>query len=46
MIVITTGNIKNKELLSLFSKNIDQIIEFLDICNLIEMDNTDLIGHE
>ena len=46
LIIITTGNIKNKELFSLFSNNIDQIIELLNSCNLVEMDNYELIGHE
>ena len=38
--------LKNKELFKLFSNNIDQIIDLLDSCNLIEMDNYELIGHE
>jgi predicted nuclease of predicted toxin-antitoxin system len=36
LIIITTGNIRNKELFLLFSKNIDQIIDLLDSCNLID----------
>ncbi|MDP1621140.1 MAG: DUF5615 family PIN-like protein [Bacteroidales bacterium] len=46
LIIITTGNINNKELFRLFSNNIDQIIELLDSGNLVEMDNYELIGHE
>ena len=46
LIIITTGNIRNKDLYSLFSNNFDQIIELLNACNLVEMDNYELIGHE
>ena len=43
---VTTGNIKNVELLSLFEKNFDQIIELFDTFSLVELNNDDLIGHE
>ena len=46
LLIITTANIRNKDLYSLFSNNFDQIIEPLNSCDLIEMDNQDLIGHE
>ncbi len=46
LIIITTGNIRNKALFSLFSNNIDRLIELLGSCNLVEMDNDEIIGHE
>ena len=46
LVIITTGNIRNNELFSLFSNNIEQIIELLKSCNLVEMDNFSLIGHD
>ena len=46
LVIITTGNIRNNELFSLFSHNIEQIIELLKSCNLVEMDNFALIGHD
>ena len=33
-------------LFSLFSNNIDRLIELLGSCNLVEMDNDEIIGHE
>jgi len=45
LLLISTGNIKNKELFNLFANNLHQIIEMLAICNYVEMDNTDIIGH-
>ena len=46
LLIITTGNITNKELYNRFSNNLDQIVELLGDCNLVEMDNTEIIGHE
>ena len=46
LLIISTGNIRNKDLFSLFSDNIDQIIELFNDCNLVEMDNYEIIGHE
>jgi predicted nuclease of predicted toxin-antitoxin system len=46
LLVISTGNIKNSELYSLFDKNLRQIIELFKTCTLVEMDNYELIGHE
>ena len=46
LLVISTGNIKNKELFSLFTRNLTQIIELFKTCTLVEMDNYELIGHE
>ena len=46
LLLITTGNIKNKDLLSLFDSNIKQIIELFHDHSFIELDNNKLIGHE
>ncbi len=46
LLLISTGNIRNKELFNLFANNLHQIIEMLATCNCVEMDNTDIIGHE
>ena len=46
LLFISTGNIKNSELFSLFSKNIEKIVTLFDTNDLIEMDNNDIIAHE
>lgn len=46
LLVISTGNIKNRELYNLFSKNISKIVSLFETSNLIEMDNDDIITHE
>ena len=46
MVIITAGNIKNKELYIKFSNNLNQIIGRLKNCNLVEMDNDEIIGHD
>lgn len=46
LLLVSTGNIKNKALIGLFDLNIKKIIElFLDY-SFIELDNFDIIGHE
>jgi predicted nuclease of predicted toxin-antitoxin system len=46
LLLITTGNIVNKQLYNLFTKNIVAIIEAFNNHNLVELDNNDLIIHE
>ncbi len=46
LLLITTGNIINKELYSLFTKNIAAIIKAFNNHSLVELDNNDLIIHE
>lgn len=46
LLLISTGNIKNRQLLDLFRKNFQQIVGMFSYCNLVEMDNTELIAHE
>jgi predicted nuclease of predicted toxin-antitoxin system len=44
LLVITTGNIRNKELLSLLKRNLNIIIKMFKECNLIEMNNDSIVG--
>jgi len=46
LLMITTGNIKNKELFALVENNIDQIVKMFKIYDLIEVDNYGIIGHQ
>jgi predicted nuclease of predicted toxin-antitoxin system len=45
-LLVSTGNIKNKELLKLFDSNIKKVSElFLDF-SFVELNNDEIIGHE
>ena len=46
LLLVTTGNIKNKKLYELFSKNFDAMIKMFEEYNFIELNNIDVIGHE
>jgi predicted nuclease of predicted toxin-antitoxin system len=46
LLLITTGNIKNKDLLVLFESNIYRIEELFKEYTFIEMNNIEIIGHE
>lgn len=46
LLVITTGNIKNKKLFELILNNLKRIEELFDECNLVELNNMEIIGHE
>jgi len=46
LLLVTTGNITNKELLDLFDKHFETSIELFDIFDLIELNNEQIIGHE
>jgi predicted nuclease of predicted toxin-antitoxin system len=46
LLLITTGNIRNGNLYMLLTKNIGKIIELFKSCNLVEMSNSDIVGHE
>lgn len=46
LLIVTTGNIPNKDLLSLFDKYFETIIKLFDIYNLIELNNDQIVGHE
>ena len=43
LIFISTGNITNKRLLEIFSKNIEKIVKYLVDCRLIEITNENII---
>ncbi len=45
LLLVSTGNIKNKYLYNLITKHSGQIISLFSEYNLIEIDNTDLIAH-
>lgn len=46
LLLVTTGNIINRDLLILFEKYFDTIIQLFDRYDLIELDNNQIIGHE
>jgi predicted nuclease of predicted toxin-antitoxin system len=46
LLLVSTGNIKNKALISLFDSNIDKIIELFSTYSFVEIDNFEIIGHE
>lgn len=46
LLIITTGNIKNKKLYELILNNLVRIEELFTQCNLVELNNIEIIGHE
>lgn len=46
LLLITTGNIKNKDLFNIFRNNIINFKTLFDNCNYVELNNNGLIGHE
>jgi predicted nuclease of predicted toxin-antitoxin system len=46
LLLIGTGNIKNRQLLDLFRKNFQEIIILFSFCEMVEMNNDDLIAYE
>ncbi|MGE4585948.1 MAG: DUF5615 family PIN-like protein [Mangrovibacterium sp.] len=46
LLLVTTGNIINRDLLILFEKYFDTIIQLFDRYDLIELDNNQIMGHE
>lgn len=46
MLLITTGNIKNKRLLDLFRLNFQEIARLFEFYDLIEMNNTQILAHD
>ena len=46
LLLVSTGNIVNKELLNLFDKYFESIISWFDKYNLIELDNEQIVVHE
>ncbi|WP_028525955.1 DUF5615 family PIN-like protein [Runella limosa] len=46
LLLISTGNIKNRQLLDLFRKNFSELVKLFPFYSLIEMNNTEIIAHE
>jgi predicted nuclease of predicted toxin-antitoxin system len=46
LLLVSTGNIKNKALIRLFDLNIDKIVELFEDYSFVELDNFEIIGHE
>jgi predicted nuclease of predicted toxin-antitoxin system len=46
LLFITTGNINNQNLISLFEQNIDLVCNLFESFSLIEMTNTEIIVHD
>jgi predicted nuclease of predicted toxin-antitoxin system len=45
LLLVSTGNIINRELLSLFEANWDEIEDKFQLCNLLELTNTQLVAY-
>ena len=46
ILLVSTGNIKNKVLLDLFESNINKVSELFSDYSFVELDNYEIIGHE
>ena len=46
LLLVTTGNIVNKDLLNLFDKYFETIVNLFGTYDLIELDNNQIIGHD
>lgn len=46
LLLVSTGNIRNADLESLFTLNLDNIVEAFDQHSFVEIDRTNLIIHE
>lgn len=46
LLLVSTGNIKNKVLIGLFDSNIDKIVELFTEYSFVELCNSEIIGHE
>lgn len=46
LLLVTTGNIPNKELLTLFYKHFESVVQLFDLYDLIELDNNQITAHE
>ena len=44
LLIVTTGNIKNKQMLELLENNWELIIKLFETCNLVELNNNYVIG--
>jgi predicted nuclease of predicted toxin-antitoxin system len=46
LLLITTGNMKNKELFNLIRKNILNVHILFETCDYVELNNDSLVGHK
>jgi predicted nuclease of predicted toxin-antitoxin system len=46
LLIITTGNIRNRQLFALFTHNWDVIVELFRTCRFVEMNNHYLMGRQ
>ena len=44
LLIVTTGNIKNKQLFDLWRNNWELIINLFETCNFVELSNNDVIA--
>jgi predicted nuclease of predicted toxin-antitoxin system len=44
LLIVTTGNIKNKQLFDLIRKNWEIILQLFETCDLVELSNNEVIG--
>ena len=44
LLIVTTGNIRNKQLFKLWQNNWELIIKLFQTCNLVELSNNEVIG--
>ncbi|MEV0034192.1 DUF5615 family PIN-like protein [Nocardia sp. NPDC050793] len=45
LLLVATGNTTNKALLEIFAAHVDDVIELLESCTVVEMGRDRLIGH-
>lgn len=46
LLLVTTGNIVNKDLIKIFDKHFDSITKLFEVYKLVEIDNKKIIVHE
>ena len=46
LLLVTTGNITNTELVELFAKNLSQLVDLFEQHSLIEINRDDIIVHQ
>ena len=45
LLLVSTGNIRNADLLAIFQANLEKIVEGFDVFDFIEINRTDVIYH-
>jgi predicted nuclease of predicted toxin-antitoxin system len=46
LLLVTTGNIRNRDLITLFDLNISKITSLFEQYSFVELSNEEIIGHE